>query len=129
MSINAVLTDRAPKPIGPYSQAISVKNPGGLLFCSGQIPLNPSTGKIETDDVVEQTRIVMNHLKAVVEQGGSELGKVIRCTIFLKDMNDFPKVNEIYGSYFQGVPPSRACVEVARLPKDVKVEIDAIALI
>ena len=120
----AVLTQNAPQPIGPYSQAIQA---GGFLFCSGQIALDPASGQVVGTDVETQTRRVLDSLKAVVEAGGASLDQVVKTTIFLKSMADFPKVNEIYAQYFKGVAPARSTVEVARLPKDVLIEVEAIA--
>jgi len=121
----AVLTDKAPKPIGPYSQAMRA---GDFLFCSGQIALDPLTGNLAATDVEGQTKRVMENAKAVLEAGGAAFKNVVKTTIFLKSMADFPKVNEIYGTYFQGlVPPARSTVEVARLPKDVLVEVEVTA--
>lgn len=117
-------TDSAPKAIGPYSQAI-VSN--GLVFCSGQIPLDPTSGAIVEGGIEEQTVRVLDNLKAVLEAAGASLDSVLKTTIFVKDLNDFAKVNEIYGRYFPVNPPARATVEVARLPRDVKVEIEAVA--
>jgi len=119
----AILTDMAPKPIGPYSQAIQA---GPWVFCSGQIPLDPKTGDLRATDLEGQARQVLENLKAVVAASGATLENVVKTTIFLKSMNDFPKVNEIYGKYFTGVAPARSTIEVARLPKDVLVEIEAI---
>ena len=125
-SREVVLTPDAPAPIGPYSQAIRA---GGFLFCSGQIALDPKTGQVAAPDVEGQTRVVMENVRAVLKAGGSEFAKIVKTTIFLKSMGDFPKVNEIYGAYFQGlVPPARSTVEVARLPKDVLVEVEVLAL-
>jgi 2-iminobutanoate/2-iminopropanoate deaminase len=121
----AVLSQNAPQPIGPYSQAI---RSGGLLFCSGQIALDPKTGQISSPEIEGQTRQVIENLQAVLEAAGGSLDCVVKTTIFLKSMNDFPKVNEIYGSYFKGTPPARSTVEVSRLPKDVLVEVEAIAV-
>ncbi len=120
----ALSSDRAPKAIGPYSQAIRV---GQLLFLSGQVPLDPSTGQMVDGDVTAQTRRVMDNLAAVLESAGLSFAHVARTTIYLADMNDFAKVNEVYGSYFSEPYPARATVQVARLPKDARVEIDAIA--
>ena len=120
-----VLSQKAPKPIGPYSQAVKA---GGLLFCSGQIPLDAVTGQLKAADVEGQTRAVLDNLKAVLEEAGGTLDCVVKTTIFLKSMNDFPKVNEVYASYFGGTFPARSTVEVARLPKDVLVEIEAVAI-
>jgi 2-iminobutanoate/2-iminopropanoate deaminase len=120
----AVLTSNAPQPIGPYSQAIRV---GDLLFCSGQIALHPQTGQVVGTDVETQTRQVMLNIAAVLETAGMTFDHVVKTTIFLKSMNDFPKVNEIYGTSFKGTPPARSTVEVSRLPKDVLVEIEVIS--
>lgn len=121
--ITAILTDQAPKPIGPYSQAIRA---GGFLFCSGQVPLDPQTGQIDGADVETQTRRVMKNIEAVLREADTDFARVAKTTIFLKSMGDFPKVNEIYASYFKGTPPARSTVEVSRLPKDVLVEIEVI---
>ena len=118
-----VSTQDAPQAIGPYSQAVRA---GGFVFCSGSIPLTKE-GELVSEDVSEQTKQVMENLVAVLEEAGSSLEQVVKTTIYLADMNDFATVNEIYGSYFPGNPPARATVQVSRLPKDVKVEIDAIA--
>ena len=121
-----VATEQAPKAIGPYSQAVSYN---GILYCSGQIPLDPATGQLVDGDVAVQTRRVLDSLKAVLEAGGSSLDKVLKTTVFLKDMSDFPAVNGVYGEYFGVSLPARASVEVARLPRDVRVAIDCIAAI
>ena len=118
-----VQTDQAPAAIGPYAQAVQVD---GLLFTSGQIPLLPD-GTLLEGDVRTQTEQVLKNLQAVLEAGGSSLGSVIKCTCFLADMNDFAVMNEVYGSFFSSEPPARSAVEVARLPKDVRIEIEAIA--
>lgn len=118
-----ISTCEAPAAIGPYSQAVKV---GELLFTSGQIPL-ARDGSLVEGDVSVQTRQVMENLKAVLEAGGSSLAQVIKCTCFLADMNDFAVVNEIYGEFFAAEPPARSAVEVARLPKDVAIEIEAVA--
>ena len=118
-------TDNAPKAIGPYSQAI-VAN--GMIYISGQLPVNPVTGEV-SQDVKEQTKQSMENIKAILETAGSDFSKVVRCGIFIKNMNDFAQINEVYGAYFSEPFPARATVEVARLPKDVLVEIDAIAII
>jgi 2-iminobutanoate/2-iminopropanoate deaminase len=117
-------TSGAPKAIGPYSQAVRV---GGLLFLSGQVPLDPATGQIVAGDVAAQTRRVMDNLAAVLTSAGLSFAEVARTTIYLADMNDFADVNAVYGSYFSEPFPARATVQVARLPKDARVEIDAIA--
>jgi 2-iminobutanoate/2-iminopropanoate deaminase len=124
-SKKAILTKSAPEPIGPYSQAIQV---GQFIFCSGQIPLDPATGQVPVTDIEGQTHRVLDNLKAVLEAAGSGLGQVVKTTIFLKSMSDFPKVNQVYASYFKEVPPARSTIEVSRLPRDVLVEIEAIAV-
>lgn len=121
-----VSTTKAPAAIGPYSQAI-VYN--GLIFTSGQIPISPSTGSIDSSDIEAQTKQVMENLKEVLKAAGSDFSKVIKTTIFLTDMNDFAKVNEVYSSYFKSAPPARSTVQVAKLPKDAKIEIEMIAYI
>ena len=118
-----VRTDGAPAPIGPYSQAVKS---GGLLFTSGQVPLDPATGTLVGESIGEQTRRTLENLKAVVEAGGATLADALKVTIYLKDMNDYAAMNEVYAGYFDAGKPARSCVEVARLPKDVLVEVDAI---
>jgi 2-iminobutanoate/2-iminopropanoate deaminase len=120
----AVFTARGPKPIGPYSQAIKAN---GLLFVSGQVALDPQSGEFVGNDVRQQTERVMENLKAILEAAGSSLKHVVKTTVFLKDMNDFPAMNETYARYFSSVPPARSTVQAARLPKDALVEIDVIA--
>ena len=122
-----IQTDRAPAAIGPYSQAVRA---GQTVFLSGQIPLDPATGELRLFDgnAAEQARLVMENLKAVLAAEDLTFNDVIKTTIFLSDMDNFGKVNEVYASYFGDYKPARACVEVARLPKDVDVEIEAIAL-
>jgi 2-iminobutanoate/2-iminopropanoate deaminase len=120
-----ISTKDAPQAIGPYSQAIKAN---GFIFTSGQIAIDPSTQQVVTGDVGAQTERVLRNLSEILEAAGSGLGKVVRCTVFLKSMKDFAAMNEVYGKYFSSAPPSRSTVEVARLPKDVLVEIDAIAL-
>lgn len=121
-----IQTDKAPAAIGPYVQAVAV-SPSELVFCSGQIPLDPASGQLVGDDVEQQTEQVMQNLEAVLTAAGCHFSDVVRTTIFLKSMDDFAKVNAIYATRFPENPPARACVEVARLPKDVLVEIDCIA--
>lgn len=122
----AVESATAPKAIGPYSQAIIA---GNLLFCSGQIPLDPATGQLVEGDIKVQTRRVLDNLGAVLEGAGVDFGAVVRTTIFLVDLADFNAVNEVYGGYFQKVPPARVTVQVAALPRASRVEIDAIAVL
>ncbi len=116
----------APKAIGPYSQAIATD---GFVFTSGQIAIDPSSGNLSTGSIEEQTRLVLSNLKAVLEAAGSSFDKTVKCTVFLQDMNDFIEMNAVYGEFFKAPYPARAAVQVARLPKDVKVEIEAIAVI
>jgi len=120
-----VASPGAPKAIGPYSQAV-VYN--GLAYLSGQIPLDPVTGQIVEGDIAAQTERVLENLKAVLEACGSSFEQVLKTTVYIKDMGDFPRVNEIYARYFTVNSPARATVEVARLPKDVRVEIEAVAI-
>jgi 2-iminobutanoate/2-iminopropanoate deaminase len=124
--IETVATDRGPKAIGPYSQAIRAN---GFVFLSGQIPLDPNTQQIVEGDAAVQTERVLENLKAVVEAAGSSLQRVVKTTVFLADMNDFAAMNEVYARYFVTHRPARSTVEVARLPKNVRVEIDLIALL
>jgi 2-iminobutanoate/2-iminopropanoate deaminase len=119
-----VSTDKAPAAIGPYSQAIVA---GGTVFTSGQIPIDPATGRIEAQEVEGQARQALQNLKNVLEAAGSSLSKVVKTTVFIKDMNDFQKINAIYSEYFSEPFPARSCVEVARLPKDALLEIEAVA--
>ena len=121
---NVVTTDRSPKPIGPYSQAIKAN---GLVFVSGQIALDPQSGEFVGTDVRQQTERVLENLKAILEAAGTSLKHVVKTTVFLKDMNDFPAMNEAYAKYFSTTPPARSTVQAARLPKDALVEIDVIA--
>ena len=120
-----IATEQAPKAIGPYSQAIRAQ---GLIFTSGQIAIDPATAQIIGGDVSAQTDRVLKNLAAILQASGSSLEKVLRCTVFLKNMGDFTAMNEVYGRYFKQAPPARSTVEVARLPKDVLIEIDVIAL-
>ena len=125
MAKNVIYSSKAPEPIGPYSQAIQA---GNLLFVSGQVAIEQSSGKIITANIQEETNQVMKNLKEILTAAGTDFSSVVKCTIFLKDMNNFPKVNEVYGSYFASEPPARETVEVSRLPKDVNVEISCIAV-
>ena len=121
-----VSTDRAPAAIGPYSQGIVWE---GLLFTSGQIPINPATGAVVEGGIREQARQVLENVKQVLLAAGSGLGNVLKTTVFIKDMNDFAAVNEVYGEYFTGNFPARSCVEISRLPKDVLIEIEVVAAV
>lgn len=123
MAMSFVSTDKAPAAIGPYSQATKV---GPLLFASGQIPLRPD-GTLVEGDIVEQAHQVFANIKAVLDEAGGSLSNVVKATVFIKDMNDFGQLNEVYGQYFGDHKPARSTVEVARLPRDVKVEIEIIA--
>jgi len=119
-----VMTDKAPAAIGPYSQAVKY---GNLVFTSGALGVDPATGAFAEGGIQAQAKQCLENLKAVLEASGSSLDKVLKATVFIKDMNDFPKINEIYGQYFTKEQPGRSCVEVARLPKDALIEIEAIA--
>jgi len=121
-----ISTENAPGAIGPYSQAIKAN---GMLFCSGQIPIDPATGEFVEGGVAEQTEQVFKNLSAVLEAGGSGLEGVVKTTVFLADMNDFAAMNEVYGKYFDSNKPARATVQAARLPRDAKVEIECIAVV
>jgi len=120
-----ISTDRGPKAIGPYSQAIKAN---GFIFISGQIALDPKTNQLVEGDIRVQTERVLENLKGIVEAAGSSLDRVVKTTVFLKDMGEFAAMNEVYARFFPSVPPARATVEAARLPRDVRVEIDLIAL-
>ena len=121
-----IQTDHAPQAIGPYSQAIKA---GGFLFASGQIPIDPQTGQFVPGDIAEQTEQVLKNLSAVLRAGGSSLDRVVKTTVFLADMDEFARMNEVYGKYFAENQPARATVQAARLPRDARVEIDAIAVV
>ena len=121
-----ILTDRGPKPIGPYSQAV---RSNGFLFVSGQVALDPKSGEFVGTDIRQQTERVLDNLKAILEAAGVSLHHVVKTTVFLKDMNDFTAMNETYARYFTAAPPARSTVQAARLPKDALVEIDVIAAV
>lgn len=123
---DAIATDRAPKAIGPYSQAVRT---GRLVFCSGQIPLDPATGTMVAGDIAAETRQVLQNLGAVLEASGATLDSVVKTTVFLADMNDFAAMNEVYATFFTSPAPARSTVQAARLPKDAHIEIDAIAYV
>lgn len=122
---SVIATKDAPQAIGPYSQAVKANE---FIFTSGQVAIDPATQQVIEGDISAQTDRVLRNLSEILEAAGSGLGKVVRCTVFLKNMNDFAAMNAVYGKYFSSAPPARSTVEVARLPKDVLVEIDVIAL-
>ena len=124
MSKDVISTSKAPAALGPYSQAIRW---GDLIFVSGQIPIDPATGQVVGDDVAAQTERVLKNLAAILEAAGASLGQVLKTTVYLRDLNDFGKMNEVYARFFSEQPPARATVQVARLPRDVSVEIEAVA--
>lgn len=121
-----VTTDKAPEAIGPYSQAIKTDS---MVFVSGQLALDPTNGKLIDDDIKTETRQAIKNLKTILEAAGSSLEKVVKTTLFIKEMNGFPVINEVYGEFFHNSPPARACVEVARLPKDANFEIEVVGLL
>jgi 2-iminobutanoate/2-iminopropanoate deaminase len=120
-----VSTEHGPKAIGPYSQAVKAN---GFVFTSGQVALNPATGQLVEGGIAQQTERVLENLRGIVEASGSSMHKAVKVSVFLKDMNDFAAMNEVYARFFPSAPPARSTVEVARLPKDVRIEIDLIAL-
>lgn len=126
MTFEYLHTDHAPKAVGPYSQAVKA---GSLVFVSGQMPVNPATGEILTGAAAEQAEQCLKNIMAILGEAKLKADNIVRMTVYLKDMNDFAAVNEVYASFFQESYPARVCVEVSRLPKDVGVEIDAIASI
>ncbi len=121
-----ISTEHGPKAIGPYSQAVKAN---GFVFTAGQVALDPATGSVVGTEIKAQTERVMENLKGIVEAAGSTMHKVVKTTVFLKDMNDFVAMNEVYARYFPAAPPARSTVEVSRLPKDVRVEIEVVALL
>ena len=121
-----VATERAPRAIGPYSQAV---RSGNFLFASGQIPIDPATGEFVAGGITEQTEQVMRNVSAILEAAGADLQQVVKTTVFLADMDDFTAMNEVYGRFFGEDPPARATVQAARLPRDARVEIEAIAIL
>jgi 2-iminobutanoate/2-iminopropanoate deaminase len=125
MTKEVIYSPNAPEPIGPYSQAIKA---GNMLFVSGQIAINKSSGEMITATIAEETEQVMKNLSEILLAANMDFSQLVKCTIFLKDMNNFPKVNEVYGKRFSSLPPARETVEVSRLPKDVNVEISCIAV-
>jgi 2-iminobutanoate/2-iminopropanoate deaminase len=127
MSIQKILTEKAPAPIGPYSQAILVD--GKFLYTAGQGPMDPATSKIVDGDIKDQTRQVMKNLEAILLAGGASFASVIKTTVFLKDMNEFAAMNEVYAEFLGAAAPARSTIEAARLPRDIRVEIEAIAVV
>ncbi len=127
MALHKVLTENAPKPIGPYSQAVLVD--GKFLYVSGTVPIVPATGAVMEGDIKAQTHQVLKNLEKVLLAGGASFSSVFKTTVFLKDMNEFAAMNEVYAEYLGSTAPARSTVEVARLPRDVRVEIEAIALV
>ncbi|MEN2984837.1 MAG: RidA family protein [Dictyoglomaceae bacterium] len=126
MTKEVLITNKAPKAIGPYSQAIKV---GNFIFISGQIPIDPNTGEVIEGDIREQTKRVLENIKGILESVSCSLNNVIKTTVFLKNLDDFSAMNEIYATYFPENPPARSTIEVSRLPKGVSIEIEAIAII
>ena len=127
MANKVVQTSNAPAAVGPYSQGIKA---GNTIYVSGQLPINPATGELYTgDDIKEETRLSLMNVKAILEEAGASIKDVVKCTVFIKDMNQFGLINEMYSEVFGDTKPARVCVEVARLPKDANVEIDAIAVV
>jgi 2-iminobutanoate/2-iminopropanoate deaminase len=124
VSKDVISTLKAPAALGPYSQAVRW---GDLIFVSGQIPIDPATSQVAGDDVAAQTERVLKNLAAILEAAGASLGQVLKTTVYLRDLNDFGKMNEVYARFFSEQPPARATVQVARLPRDVSVEIEAVA--
>lgn len=125
MAKQIIYTEAAPKPIGPYSQAVQVN---GTLYVSGQIALDPATGELINENITEETHAVMKNLDAILMAAGFSFSDVVKCSIFIRDMNEFGTINEAYGRYFKSNPPARETVEVSKLPKDVRVEISCIAV-
>jgi 2-iminobutanoate/2-iminopropanoate deaminase len=126
MGKKVIYTEKAPKPIGPYSQAIQA---GGFIFLSGQLPINPATGEVLRGDIQQQTRRVLENLKGVLESQGLGMEDVVKATVFLKDMGSFNLMNEVYATFFPASPPARSTVEISRIARDVDVEIEAVAYI
>ena len=120
-----ISTTEAPAALGPYSQAVRA---GSMIFCAGQVPLDPKTGQIVSEDISEQTRRVLDNLSAVLKAAGLTMANIVKTTVFLADFRDFPKMNEVYATYFTDQPPARSTVGVSTLPKDARVEIEAIAI-
>lgn len=126
MEKETIFTDKAPRAVGPYSQAIKA---GGWIYLSGQIPISPETNQLISGTIEEQAELVLNNAKCVLEAAGASLDNVVKVTVYLADMDDFVKVNEVYSTFFPKKPPARAAVQVARLPKDVDIEVDMVAFV
>jgi 2-iminobutanoate/2-iminopropanoate deaminase len=126
IDVEAIKTAKAPRAIGPYSQAVRLQN---LVFCSGQIPLDPNTGELVSEEIKDQTHQVFKNLKSVLEAARTDLNHVVKTTVFLTNLQNFNEMNEVYGEYFQGICPARSTVQVAALPRRAMVEIEAIAVI
>ena len=126
MGKSIIKTDKAPQAIGPYSQGVKVEK-GGLIFVSGQIPISPESGELISGSIGDETRQVLKNLKAILEEAGSGLDKVVKTCVFLKNMDDFAEMNQVYSEFFQKDPPARSTVEVSRLPKGVRIEVEATA--
>ena len=122
--MEVISTEKAPKALGPYSQAIKAN---GMIYCSGQIPIDPAVNAVTAETIEDQTKQAITNLKNVLEKAGSSLSKVVKTTVFISDMNEFARLNAVYAEMFGDTKPARSCVQVARLPKDVKIEIEAIA--
>lgn len=122
--MEVISTENAPKALGPYSQAIKAN---GMIYCSGQIPIDPAVNAVTAETIEDQTRQAITNLRNVLEKAGSSLSKVVKTTVFISDMNEFARLNAVYAELFGDTKPARSCVQVARLPKDVKIEIEAIA--
>ena len=127
MPKSIILSKSAPAAIGPYNQGI--KGSGHFIFTAGQIPIDPRSGQVLQADIKQQTRLVLNNVKAILEEAGARMEDVVKTTVFLKDMGEFGSMNEVYAEFFKVNPPARSTVEVSRLPRDVKVEIEAIAIV
>lgn len=126
MPKEVISTDRAPSAIGPYSQAVRIRT-GDLIFTAGQLPMDPKSGSLIDGDIEAQTARVLENIRAILEAAGSGLNQVVKTTVFLKSMDDFPRMNTVYGTFFKENPPARSAVEVSRLPRDARIEIECIA--
>lgn len=125
MTRDIIQTEHAPAAIGPYSQAVKTRD---LIFVSGQLPIDPNTGRLVTGDIRDQARQAMQNLGAILSAAGSSFGRIVKTTLYIADMDQFATINEIYAEFFSGQPPARACIQVARLPRDAGIEVEAVAL-